>query len=92
MAKERLNLSRVALAAGSVAAILYSLCAMIVAVLPSGSGAKLANMIFHGIDFSSIAVKNITLANFLPGLIIIFIWGWLIGALFALVYNMMGRK
>lgn len=92
MAKEKLNLNRIALTAGIVAAIMYALCALVIVILPVGAGAALANTIFHGIDFSSIATKSITMAGFLVGLIVIFIWGWLIGALFALVYNWLDKK
>ena len=74
--------SALALTAGIVSVI----CAILVAIAPDFLF-SLANAWFHGIDLVKIQSANLTVGNFIFGLIGIMTAGWLAGYLFAVIYN-----
>ena len=83
--KNQLNPKRVALSLGIVSGIVSALCALLIAVAPSFI-INIFGEIFHGIDISKIT-KSITLGGALLGTIEAIILAFIIGWLFAKVYN-----
>ena len=80
---------KVRVVAGSLAvlaAILYVVCRLFYLVWPKQT-LDFFNTWFHGVDFSVIAKNNLTVSSFILGLVGIVIVSWLVGALFAIIYN-----
>lgn len=71
--------------------VIYIVCAGAVLVAPDFA-MGIAGSWFHGIDITKIAALNITLASFIWGLITSTIGTWLVGYLFALLYNKFVEK
>ena len=83
---DKLNAKRVALSLASVAAIVYVVCAILVAIFPT----EIVNVfgsLFHGIDISKITRESVPLGSTILGLIEIFVLGLIVGWLFAKIYN-----
>ena len=89
---EKLNTKVVALSAGIASAIVDIICLILIAVLPFDAMIKGTNALMHGIDISSIAVKKIAFAASIGGIIGWFVFGALIGYIFAVVYNLIIEK
>lgn len=89
---EKLKPAIVALSLGITAVALYILCLVFIAVLPLQAIISFTNNLVHGIDVSSIAAKNITLAGSIAGIIGVFFIGAAAGYIFAFVYNWAGKK
>ncbi len=83
---DKLNAKKVALSLASVSAILYTACALLVAIAP-GFAIKLFSNLFHGVDITGLAGKSISIAGALVGLIEVAVYAWIAGWLFAWVYN-----
>jgi len=76
-----------AVASGITGSVIYIGCYIIMAILPEKILIKLANLIFHGVDFSNSLRMNITLTETFIGIVASFIfWGGL-GYLLAFIYN-----
>lgn len=88
---DKLNNKIVGLALATTSAILYLICAVFYWLFPKGI-MNYANYMFHGIDLSSIASKTMTLGNTIIGLILIFVSSYLVGILFASLYNYFIKK
>lgn len=88
---EELNKKAVGLTLGITSAIVYLICAVWYVIAPK-SLISYGNYLFHGIDLSSIASKTITFSSAIIGLILIFISGYLIGILFAGLFNYFNKK
>jgi hypothetical protein len=83
----QINVKKFALASGFTGAIIYLTCFIIMSLLPKETLIKLANLIFHGIDFSEDIRMNIPIAETLLGIIASFIiWG-IVGYLLGFIYN-----
>ncbi len=89
---EKLKPNAVGLSAGITASILSAICFILVAVLPLKVMINLANNLVHTIDFSSIAVKEVSLSGAAIGIIAWFIIGTVTGYLFAVIYNKISSK
>ncbi len=89
---EKLNQNAVALAVGITTALVYIVCLIFVAVFPLETIITIGNYFVHGIDLSSIAAKNITLAKSIIGLLIVSISSAIVGYIFALTYNWLEEK
>lgn len=75
------------LALGITAGIAYTLCAVAVAFWPV-QFVRFFNSWFHGIDLSKImAAAQITIGNFVVGLVGIMVVAYLTGAFYAWMYN-----
>ncbi|MEK6926234.1 MAG: DUF5676 family membrane protein [Nanoarchaeota archaeon] len=83
---DKLNTRRVANSLGVVFAGVSLLCAIFVLVL-SGTAMSFFNNIFHGIDITQIAKTSVSFGSIIIGLVEAFVLGWIIGWLFAVVYN-----
>lgn len=74
-------------ALGITAGVVYALCAAAVAHWPSGT-IQFFNNWFHGMDITRLASeKTLTFGNFFGGLIGIVVFGYLVGLLYAWIYN-----
>lgn len=89
---KKLNSNKVALSLSATALIVYLVCLVFVAVAPLEATIAVSNSLFHGIDLSGIATKRIELASTTMGLIITFAGTYVIGYLFAAIYNLIGEK
>ena len=89
---EKLNQSAIALAVGITTALVYLVCLIFVAIFPLETVIVIGNYFVHGIDISSIAAKNITLAKSLIGLVAVFLSSVVAGYIFAWLYNLIGEK
>lgn len=84
-----MNPLRTGLALASTVAISYSLCGLLVAVAP-GASLDFLNAFFHVVDFRSIAAPaGFHLRPFAAALLVFVIWAFLVGALFAWLFNRM---
>lgn len=87
-----INPTAAALASGVTIDVISIICLIFVAIAPIGTVASVSNSLFHGLDLSSIAVKNISLGISIFGLIILFLLGAVSGYIFALAYNKLSEK
>lgn len=89
---EKLNQNAIALSVGITTALVYLVCLIFVAIFPLQTTITVGNYFVHGIDISSIATKNITLAKSLIGLIAVSLSAAVTGYIFAFMYNWIGEK
>jgi len=89
---EKLNQNAAALSFGIITAIVYVACIIFVAIVPLETVIAVGNLFVHGIDISSIATKNITVARSVIGFIAVFLSSAVIGYVFAYLYNWIGEK
>ena len=89
---ENLNKKSVALASGFTASIIYLCCFIIMNLLGKESLIKLSNLLFHGVDFSTIIRMDISIGESLFGLILTFIFWSIIGLIFSFIYNKISNK
>ncbi len=88
----KLNPKVTALTLGSVSSIVYIACVSLFAIAPR-AGMSLANTMMHGIDLTSIMrVTMAPLGTILTGLVEIAILGYLVGWLFAVMYNYFAKQ
>ena len=83
---DKLSPKRVANTLGIVAAGVSLLCAIFV-LIALGTALSLFSNIFHGIDITQIAKSSVSFGSIIIGLIEAFVFGFLVGWLFAVVYN-----
>ena len=71
-------------------AISYSVCALLYALWP-GQGIAFLNALFHGLDFSRLqAPQAFGVATFVGPLLVLSLWGLLVGSLFAWLHGKSG--
>lgn len=73
--------------------ILYTVCAVTIALFPE-PGLNFFNAWFHGLDLSLLRTKDkpFTLAMFIYGLLGVAITTYLMGALYAAIYNLVSSR
>ncbi len=71
--------------------IVYIACALFFILAPDLSIA-ITKTWFHGIDISSIDARSNTMSSFVLGLVSASISAWLVGYLYALLYNSFAKK
>lgn len=84
---KQISIKKFALASGITGAIIYTSCFVLMSILPKETLIKLANLIFHGIDFSEDLRMNISISETLIGIVASFILWGIIGYLLAFIYN-----
>ena len=89
---EKLNQNAVALSFGIITAVVYAACIIFIAIAPLETVITVGNLFVHGIDISSIATKNITVARSVIGFIVVFLSSAVAGYVFAWLYNLIGEK
>jgi len=83
---EKLNKKRVAYSLAVVFGAVYLACAILVAIAPAWT-VSFFGALFHGIDIAQIARTPVPLGSAVLGFIEIVVIGYLVGWLFAAVYN-----
>ena len=81
----KLNAKKVALSVAYVISIVYITCAIAIAIAPQFI-VNVFGALFHGIDISQISTTP-TLGRTILGLVEIFLLGYIVGWLFAKIYN-----
>jgi len=83
---DKLNVNATGLALSITSGAVYIVCAIVSWISPR-TLIGFANYLEHSIDLTSVAIKSLNLGNVIIGLIIILIIAYLIGIVFALLYN-----
>ena len=83
-----LNPKRTANALGITAGIVSLVCYLLILIAPA-STINFFGSIFHSIDLNKIAVEPVSIGVGFLGVIESIILGWIIGGLFAKIYNSM---
>lgn len=78
-------------AAGATTAIVFVICRILVGLFPD-LFFSIAQSWFHGISLNQIDTSTLTSSTFLLGLISSAVTAWLIGYLFATLYNFFLKK
>ncbi len=78
-------------AAAATIAVIYVVCALFFVIAPDLSMA-IAKTWFHGIDISLIDARIATFGSFILGLVSATVSAWLVGYLFAVIYNKLTEK
>ncbi|OGD73632.1 hypothetical protein A3K29_05950 [Candidatus Collierbacteria bacterium RIFOXYB2_FULL_46_14] len=73
-------------AAGATTAIVYTVCRLLVGLFPDWMY-SMGQSWFHGIALQKLENTNLTLGSFFSGFISVTISAWLVGFLFASMYN-----
>ncbi len=89
---EKLKPKIVALAVAITTALVYLVCLIFVAIFPIETIVTFGNYFVHGMDISSIAAKDIKLSDSIIGFVIVTLSAYIVGYIFALVYNWLGQK
>lgn len=84
---ENINIKRFGIASGITGATLYLACIIIMALLGSDLLINIANLLFHGIDFTEIIRMNISILESLLGIVVSFVFWGIIGFFLAYIYN-----
>ncbi len=82
-----INTKKFALASGFTGAIIYLSCFILMSILPKETLIKLANLLFHGIDFAQDLRMDIPIIESLIGVFGSFILWGIIGYLLGSIYN-----
>ena len=85
---DNLSPKRTANALAITVGIISLICFIFILIAPSGT-VSLFGAIFHGIDMNKIAVESISIGNGLLGVLEAVVLGWVVGWLFAVIYNKM---
>lgn len=73
-------------------AIAYTACAVIYALAPE-QGVDFLNALFHGLDFRRLGTPmQFTFLMFLYPLIVFLVWGFVVGALYAWLHNLIYKS
>jgi len=84
---EKINVKKIGIASGITGMIFYLGCVLIMSLLGKEVFVKIANLLFHGTDFTSIARMNIPVFESILGLFVSFIFWGAIGYIIATIYN-----
>lgn len=77
-------------ALGVVSGAAWIVCSLFVALFP-GFSMSLSQALVHGLDLLPLGTWQLTFTNFLSGLVISVISGWLFGWVLAWMYNRFSR-
>ena len=88
---DKINSRVVGITLAITSIVIYIMCAVLYWIIPE-TLTKYVNYLFHGIDISLITNKAMTLGNTIIGLVLIFISSYLVGVLFASLYNYFSKK
>lgn len=87
-----LNPWRTGAALAVTVVLAYALCAAIFALFPDAS-ATFMNALFHGLDFRKLqpAAGGFSFAGFGVAAVVMAVWAFVVGAIYAGVRNLVGR-
>lgn len=86
---ENLNARKFGLASGLTSVMVYLGCFLVMLILGKEGLVKLSNLLFHGMDFTSIIRMDIPLTETLLGAVLSFFFWGAIGYVLALLYGKM---
>ena len=86
---KKLNQIKFAVASGLTSVVIYLGCFLIMTILGKDSLVKLSNLLFHGMDFTTIIRTEIPIWETLIGALISFVFWAATGYLIAFIYNRM---
>lgn len=86
----KINIKRAGITAGIFFTVIYAACLLAIILIPN-IALWYFGLMTHAIDYSTILVPTITLANAIIGLVVMFISGYLAGILFAWLWNKLGK-
>jgi hypothetical protein len=84
---KNLQQNKFAIASGVASVVVYLGCFLVMQLLGKESLVKLSNLLFHGMDFSTIIRTDISLGETLLGAFASFVFWGGIGYILAFVYN-----
>lgn len=84
---EKLNQKKIAIASGAASLVVYIGCILIMTIFGANAIIKLSNLLFHGVDFSSIVRMDIPVSETILGLVVSFVFWSLIGYSVGFFYN-----
>lgn len=87
----KLNEKAFALASGTVLVILSVICATFIGLWP-GTTMRFFGWAAHFDMTGFIPLRQVTFSNFIGGLAVMFVGGYVVGWVFALFYNRFSRK
>ena len=82
-----INTMKFAKATGLTGSIFYLACTLVMTFLPKGILIRLANLLFHGIDFENLLRMDIPISETLIGIVVSFFFWGLLGYILVRVYN-----
>ncbi len=89
---EKLKPKVMALSLGIVGGLISLACLLFIALSPLEAVIKVSNSFMHGIDISSIAVKDTSFADSLLGFVIVVLGSMAVGYIFAVTYNWLNER
>lgn len=87
----KLNVKALANASAVVVGSVYVVCALVVALLPELS-MQIADSWFHGFKISNLGPGTVTIESLILGLVTSVVGTWVMGYVFAVVYNSFSGK
>lgn len=84
---DTLKPTKFAIATGLTSVVIYLGCNFIMSILGKESLVKLANLLFHGMDFTTIVRLQVPILETLIGTVVSFIFWGVIGYILAFIYN-----
>lgn len=87
---DKLNSKVVGLTLAGLSAILYAICVVFYWIAPKAT-LTYFNYLFHGVELSNVA-KQVVFTDALIGLVLMSVSAYLVGALFANLYNYFNKK
>ena len=87
-----LSIKRLGFALGGTSALLYLGCVFVMLTVPKPAVIAFFNSLLHGWDVEPIMRWDMPWWEAAIGIVEIFILGWLIGAVFAMFYNLCATK
>ncbi|MCI5092696.1 DUF5676 family membrane protein [Phaeodactylibacter sp.] len=84
---KNLQQNKFAIASGGASVVVYLGCFLVMQLLGTESLVKFSNLLFHGMDFSTIIRTDITLLETLIGTAASFVFWAVIGYVIAFIYN-----
>jgi hypothetical protein len=87
-----LSIKRLGFAFGATAAVLYLGCVFVMLTVPQPAVVAFFNSLLHGWDMEPIMRWDMPWWEAAVGVIEIFILGWLVGAVIAVLYNVTGER
>ncbi|NNF64199.1 MAG: hypothetical protein HKN07_08045 [Acidimicrobiia bacterium] len=89
---DTISIKRLGFALGSTCGILYLGCVFVMLTVPPPAVVRFFNSIMHGWDVEPIMRWDMPWWEAIVGVLEIFILGWLVGAVIAVLYNVGGRS
>ena len=87
----KLNEKKVALSLALTSGIIYIVCAVLIAILPTGT-MKAFGFLFDGIDINKISSTSVSFTSTILGLIEVVALSLVAGYIFAMIYNKRKEK